>query len=82
MDLSRTPLLEFGQYVGGGSSGAKSRGASGVVPNNATSRVSNSMFDVDPKKERDRKERVDERRNRLRKLVREWITSGKPQQQG
>ncbi len=85
MDLSRTPLLEFGQHVGGGSSGAKSTGATGVIPNIATSRIGFSMFGVDPAKEKARQEGVERRRNRLRNLVREWITTGssnRPPQQG
>lgn len=73
MDLSRTPLLEFGQHVGGGTSGSQSRGATGVIPNVATARVNFSMYGVDPKKEKERAEGVERRRNRLRELVREWI---------
>lgn len=74
--ISRTKLLiEAGRFAGGGSNASSPNSISGTIPNVATARFAGFPYDLDPKKEFQRRKREVERRDRLRELIREWISN-------
>ena len=69
----RSLLIEYGRFAGGGSNASSPAGVSGYIPNVATSRFS-TFPHLNPWKERDRRKGELRRRERLRELVREWLS--------
>jgi len=78
MNLSRQLLLvEFGPFAGGGSNSTSPSGVTGNIPNVATNRSASGPYNINAKEQRDRDKGVARRRDRLRELVREWVSNFK-----